>query len=60
MRSPTFNKNFADTNIVVKTGETAVIGGLIRDELSETTFKIPFLGDIPLLGRVFSSKSKEN
>ncbi|RMG09030.1 MAG: type II secretion system protein GspD [Planctomycetota bacterium] len=59
VRSPTFNKNFADTTIVIKTGETAIIGGLIRDELSETEFKIPFLGDIPILGKLFGSTSRE-
>ena len=59
VRSPTFNKNFADTSIVIGSGETAIIGGLIRDSLSESKFKIPFLGDIPILGHVFSSTSKE-
>lgn len=36
-------------------GETQVIGGLISDEERDTTVKIPFLGDIPILGRLFSS-----
>ncbi len=59
VRSPTFNKNFADTTIVVRTGETAVIGGLIRDSWSESRFKIPVLGDIPVLGHLFGSTSRE-
>jgi general secretion pathway protein D len=37
--------------------DTVVIGGLIRDKLSETTSKIPLLGDIPLLGWLFRSKT---
>jgi general secretion pathway protein D len=43
------------TNIVVNNGDTAVLGGLIRDaeELSET--KVPVLGDIPVLGWLFKS-----
>lgn len=38
----------------LKDGETLLIGGLIRKEESETTRKIPFLGDIPFLGRLFT------
>ncbi len=59
VRSPTFNKEFADTTIVVQDGQTAVIGGLIRDSFTETVFKIPFLGDIPILGRLFGSTTRE-
>ncbi|MCO5170306.1 MAG: tetratricopeptide repeat protein [Planctomycetes bacterium] len=59
VRSPTFNKNFADTTIVVRTGQTAVIGGMIRDSYSETFFKIPLLGDIPIFGRLFGSTIRE-
>lgn len=59
VRSPTFNKNYADTTIVVHTGQTAVIGGMIRDSYSDTFFKIPLLGDIPVLGRLFGSTIRE-
>jgi general secretion pathway protein D len=59
VRSPTFNRNFADTTIVVQTGQTAVIGGMIQDSFSETFFKIPLLGDIPIFGRLFGSTSRE-
>jgi type II secretory pathway component GspD/PulD (secretin) len=34
-------------------GETIVIGGLLRKDINETHFKVPILGDIPLLGRLF-------
>lgn len=37
----------------MKTGETIVLGGLLRNETSKTITKVPFLGDIPLLGRFF-------
>ena len=59
VRSPTFNRNFADTTIVIRSGETAVIGGLIQDALSETKFRIPFLGDVPVLGHLFGNTIKE-
>lgn len=45
----------AQTNVRVKNGETIVIGGLIGSESSETRNKIPFLSDLPILGKLFSS-----
>lgn len=41
----------------LKNGETLFIGGLIKKESSETITKIPLLGDIPLLGRLFRYKN---
>ncbi len=51
-------KRSAKTSIVVKDKETVVIGGLIQDTENETINKVPFLGDIPVLGWLFKSKSK--
>jgi type IV pilus assembly protein PilQ len=48
----------ADTRVMVKHGETAVIGGLIRDNDSIYESGIPVLRSLPLLGRLFGSKSK--
>ncbi|MCM2278695.1 MAG: type II secretion system secretin GspD [Oligoflexia bacterium] len=45
----------AQTSVVVGDSDTVVIGGLMRDKVSETTSKIPLLGDIPLLGWLFRS-----
>jgi general secretion pathway protein D len=56
--SPTFNVNRALTTVAVRNGTTVVIGGLIRDSLDDSVSKIPVLGDIPLLGALFSSTSK--
>lgn len=47
-----------DTNIVMRDGDTAVLGGLMRDEESEDVTKVPLLGDIPVLGWLFKSTSK--
>jgi general secretion pathway protein D len=47
------NKRSANTTVVVKDRETMVIGGLIRDNVTSTESKVPFLGDIPLLGWLF-------
>ncbi len=46
----------AKTSVVVADGDTVVLGGLIRDTASESTTKIPVLGDIPVLGWLFKSK----
>ncbi|MHC4293015.1 MAG: hypothetical protein ACYSTX_01870, partial [Planctomycetota bacterium] len=45
------------TNIIVKDGQTIVIGGLFRDQITNDETKIPLLGDIPLLGAVFRGTS---
>ena len=57
--SPTFNVNSADTTVAVRTGQTVVIGGLIRESESDTISKVPILGDIPLIGFFFSNTIKE-
>lgn len=51
-------KRSAKTSVVVKDNETVVIGGLIQDKENETISKVPFLGDIPVLGWLFKTKSK--
>ncbi|WP_298268590.1 type II secretion system secretin GspD [Geobacter sp.] len=53
----TTTKRSAKTSIVVKDKDTVVIGGLIQDQDTETVNKIPILGDIPLLGWLFKTKS---
>ena len=51
------NKREIRTQIVAKNGQTIVLGGLIRDDVSTTIRKVPGLGNIPLLGRLFRSSS---
>lgn len=55
--APGIDTRSADTNVIVRNGETIVIGGLIHDSQSEALFKVPILGDIPLLGYLFKKKS---
>ncbi len=59
VNSPTFIVNSADTTVAVRNGQTVVIGGLIRDQLDESTDGIPFLKDIPILGFLFSTTTKK-
>ena len=55
---PTTLKRTIDTTVIVKDGSTVVIGGLIDDSFSETQFKVPCLGDIPLLGHLFKTTGR--
>ncbi len=48
------------TVLTIHDGDTVILGGLIQDENRETIKKIPLLGDIPILGRLFTSVNKEN
>lgn len=45
------------TNIVVPNGDTAVLGGLMRETDSENIVKVPLLGDIPVVGWLFKSRT---
>ena len=51
------NKRSLKTMILADNEETIVLGGLIRDDMREVESKVPLLGDIPLLGWLFKSKS---
>lgn len=51
------NKRSIKTMILSEDRETIVLGGLIRDDVREVVSKVPLLGDIPLLGWLFRSKS---
>jgi len=55
--TPTTLKRTAKTTVVVKDNETVVIGGLVGDSTEKDTYKIPLLGDIPILGWLFSTHS---
>ncbi len=50
------NKRSIKTRVLVEDGQVLVLGGLIEDQVLETNRKVPILGSIPLLGRLFSSK----
>ena len=52
------NKREIKTTVLADDGETIVLGGLINENLRVNTSKVPLLGDIPILGRLFSSESQ--
>lgn len=55
---PPINKKEATTELLVKNGETTVIGGIYVDSDTESNSGVPFLQDIPLLGWLFKSNNK--
>jgi type IV pilus assembly protein PilQ len=52
---PTETSTEVATNIMVKDGQTIVIGGLFRDSVSTTRNQVPLLGDLPIIGAAFRS-----
>jgi len=54
---PSIASREAQTEVLVKNGETSVIGGIIEDEFRENLSQVPFLGDIPVLGYLFKGKT---
>jgi len=57
--SPTILVRKINTNVIAGDGQTIVLGGLISNTQGKEESKVPFLGDIPLLGNLFKSQSKE-
>lgn len=55
---PIISKQTTTTKVMIKDGETLVIGGLIRDKKVDIVTKVPLLGDIPGLGKIFQHKDK--
>jgi general secretion pathway protein D len=47
------NERRISTKVIAQDGETIILGGLLRDDVQQQNQKIPFLGDIPLLGVLF-------
>jgi pilus assembly protein CpaC len=55
---PALTVRKVDTEIELKSGQSFAIAGLIDDQFTETLSKIPFIGDLPVLGKLFQSKSR--
>ncbi len=58
-RVPIVTTQELETTVMVKSGTTLVIGGLIQDKQDKTSVKLPILGNIPVLGKAFTSKSND-
>ncbi len=56
----TINKNAVNTNVLVDNGETVVLGGIFEQQTANQQTKVPFLGDIPYIGRLFRKDIKSD
>lgn len=56
---PILTTKEAEAKVMIKDGETLVIGGLMKDKVVDTKRKIPLLGDLPIVGLLFSKREKE-
>jgi type IV pilus secretin PilQ/predicted competence protein len=54
--SPIIDTRSLDSNVLIKSGDTLAIGGLLQDEVTKARTKVPVLGDIPVLGYFFQEK----
>jgi pilus assembly protein CpaC len=54
---PALAQKKADTEVVLKDGESFVIAGLIDNQVTQTMDKVPWIGDIPILGQLFKSRT---
>ena len=57
---PSIDTRQVQTQVLVKDGQTVVLGGIYETERRETVNKVPFLGDIPIAGNLFKSKQRTN
>ncbi|PYL29108.1 MAG: hypothetical protein DMF45_07015 [Verrucomicrobia bacterium] len=57
--SPIIDKRSLDSNVLIKSGDTLALGGLISDQVSKSRTKVPLLGDIPVIGYAFQSHDNE-
>jgi general secretion pathway protein D len=60
LNSPTINKRSAQTMVAVQSGDTMVLGGLIKEDKQNDSSGIPLLSDIPIVGALFGAKADTN
>ncbi len=58
--TPTINRNYVETSLVVRDGHTIAIGGIISDSDTLDRSRVPLLGDIPILGTLFGSTERKH
>lgn len=56
---PSLETNRVQTQVEVKDGETLVLGGIFREESIVTVTKVPLLGDVPMLGKLFRQETEK-
>ncbi|MDQ3118179.1 MAG: hypothetical protein M3Q89_01195 [Verrucomicrobiota bacterium] len=57
--SPVIDTRTLDSNVLIKSGDTLAIGGLLQDEVTKRRNKVPIMGDIPIIGSLFQERLNE-
>ncbi|MBI3317157.1 MAG: secretin and TonB N-terminal domain-containing protein [Candidatus Omnitrophica bacterium] len=57
--APSFDVTVATTQVLIRSGETIAIGGLLTDNYQVSEDKVPYFGDIPIIGKIFRAKRQE-
>jgi general secretion pathway protein D len=57
---PVFSTRKVTTSVTVWDGQTVALGGLIREDVQDVEDRIPILGDIPIIGRLFQTKAEDH
>ena len=57
--SPIIDTRTLDSNVLIKSGDTLAIGGLLQDSVTKSRTKVPLVGDVPILGYLFQSRTNE-
>jgi type II secretory pathway component GspD/PulD (secretin) len=55
--SPIIDTRSLESNVLIKSGDTLAIGGLLQDEITKSRTKVPIMGDVPVLGYLFQSRT---
>ncbi|MEN9452739.1 MAG: hypothetical protein RLZZ369_1798, partial [Pseudomonadota bacterium] len=57
-QGPTTTKSSIETTVVIDDGQTLILGGLLKDQYGNGDSQVPLLGDIPVIGNLFKSRSR--
>ena len=57
---PIFSTRKVDTEVTIFDGSIVVLGGLVRNEIKRVNDKVPFFGNLPIIGKAFQSKGETN
>ena len=57
---PSIDTREISTQVLVNDGQTVVLGGILETTRRDTETKVPYIGDIPVLGHLFKTTSKQN
>jgi general secretion pathway protein D len=60
INQPVFSTRKVTTAVTIWDGQTVAMGGLIREDVQDVEDKVPVLGDIPILGRLFQTKAEDH